>query len=79
MTYHFGTYKRGMMTPQEKGGQETKARHGITVCSKCGAVHNSGYYGDIGSKGGNETLRRHGREHYRAIGKRGGRPKVVPK
>lgn len=63
------------MTPQEsgrKGGITTRDNH-ITLCPLCGSPIKSSFFSENGSKGGETTLKKHGRAFYSRIGASGGR------
>ena len=55
------------------GGNKTKRKYGLEICSECGRFKKTSHFSDIGQKGGNETLRLYGSEHFRRIGEMGGR------
>lgn len=59
-----------------KGGIATRDNH-PSVCPLCGSLIKSQFYSEIGQKGGQKggesTLERYGPEHYRNIGRMGGR------
>jgi len=72
-----------------RGGQAlAKLSAHECICDRCGQVlvkkarrvlgqHN--HFDDIGSDGGQATLERHGREHFREIGRMGGRGRTREK
>ena len=60
------------MDGRTKGGQATRAKHGISHCPECGQVIPSGYYSRIGAKGATVMHQKH-RGKEREWGKLGGR------
>ena len=63
------------MRPEEsgrKGGLATRDNH-ISLCPCCGNPIKSSFFSENGQKGGETTLRRHGRAFYSKIGHLGGR------
>ena len=63
------------MTPEEsgrKGGITTRDRH-ITLCPCCGQPIKSQFFSDTGRRGGEATLAKYGREHFKNMGRMGGR------
>lgn len=55
-----------------KGGIATREAH-ISLCPLCGNPIKSRFFAENGQKGGETTLRRHGRGFYSQIGHLGGR------
>jgi len=62
-----------------RGGLTTASRYGVARCPTCGCLHDSGYMQALGSRGGRvggmTTKFRYGIDHYREIGRLGGRPR----
>lgn len=67
------------MNPRDsghKGGTATRDNH-PTLCPLCGSLVKSQFYKETGQRGGEATLKKYGREYYVAMGKRGGRPRIL--
>ena len=63
------------MTPQDsghKGGIATRDNH-PTLCPLCGHLVKSQFYKETGTKGGEATKRKYGREFFVQAGHLGGR------
>ena len=61
------------------GGIATSCRFGIERCPTCGHITENRFHRENGKKGGQiggkVVVRKYGRAHMSAIGKKGGRPK----